>query len=97
MSNQEILTKTIEKAIAGGFDGTPYWTVNFTAQGVTKAIYKYRNPPYEQIIFNHDFAKALWGEELLESPIGTASYLWQYRLQQMVIEHDPIAYLEENI
>lgn len=60
-SNQEILEKAIKKAIDNGFDGTRFWTVDFTPKGAAKAIYKYRNPPYEQVVFSHDFAKALWG------------------------------------
>ena len=36
----------------------------------------------EQIIFSHDFARAFWPNQD-----------WQYHLQQMVLEKDPIMYL----
>lgn len=57
------------------------------------------------LIFNHDFAKALWGEKKLVVPAKTFVWRpdpkifggWQYHLQQMVIAEDPIKYLGENI
>lgn len=55
------------------------------------------------IIFNHDFAKALWGEEPWGDIDSSPSELsgdydvWQARLMGMVIADDPIAYLGENI
>ena len=53
------------------------------------------------LIFNHDFAKALWpdkGTKLFRSG-DDPEYVpdWQYHLQQMVIADDPIKYLEANI
>jgi hypothetical protein len=65
------------------------------------------------LIFNHDFAKALWGdqEELFHYPESEVvapnnhqkqsemayQQVWRYHLQQMVIADDPIQYLGENI
>lgn len=64
----------------------------------------------EQLIFNHDFAKALWGEGILlcyectegrhdtDHGYGIDRMAeWQYELQQMVIAEDPIKYLGDNI
>lgn len=68
--------------------------------------------PINDFIFDHDFAKALWGEELHHKTFivpkelstrfaGTRDLdikpIWQYHLQQMVIAEDPIKYLSENI
>lgn len=65
--------------------------------------------PIKELIFNHDFARALWGEsrnltrqEIKEAGItGGGGYLqtlgWQYHLQQMVIADDPIKYLSESM
>ena len=51
------------------------------------------------IIFNHDFAKALWGET--QAIIRERNYshmsFWQYHLQEMVIADDPIKYLGESL
>ena len=64
----------------------------------------------EKIIFSHDFAKAIWnskscyhnGSEMRhrhtghpDSNCGQAH--WQYHLQQMVLEEDPIKYLKKFI
>jgi hypothetical protein len=63
----------------------------------------------ESILFNHDFAKALWGESLrasahggsINDPEGKSILrlipLWQYNLQEMVITDDPIKYLGEHL
>ena len=58
-----------------------------------------------ELIFDHSFSKALWGEEL---PPRTAGFqyqntswhplrTYQWHLAQMVISPDPIKYLGENI
>lgn len=75
MTNQEILTKAIQKAIDGGWN--PQWDSNrWRADGLGVHV-EITEPnlminhgreyhgylPYEQIIFSHDFARALWGEE----------------------------------
>lgn len=72
MSDQEILTKAIEQAIAGGWEaqplgGTDMWPEfsGLERQHVIKLLLDGDGDlaePYRIIIFNHDFAKALWGE-----------------------------------
>lgn len=62
---------------------------------------------YPEIIFDHDFAKALWGDNLnvteqihhWASGDVTRAMLknWQLYLQQMVIAEDPIKYLGEHL
>lgn len=102
-TNQEILEKAITKAIEGGFNPEPY----FKSKDVyVPAIVD--NPLQYGLIYNHDFAKALWGEQKAlengEYPSEVIMYEgkpiwhpWQYHLQQMVIADDPIAYLGEHI
>lgn len=57
----------------------------------------------EEIIFNHDFARALWQDYMMFPACGHCGYIdkakhdWQHHLQQMVIAEDPIAYLSENM
>lgn len=64
----------------------------------------------EYLIYNHDFAKALWGgyksdvyTHQDDDPPDTFSLArkgnvgWQYHLQQMVIAADPIEYLAQVI
>ena len=120
MSNQQILTKAIEKAIDGGF-----WQLGKnevksrygflrdkqkTVEEVYVIEYKgsenqlIRELAFETIIFNHDFAKALWGEDIRivgETPGAMTQeerpLAWQWHLQQMVIADDPIKYLGDNL
>jgi hypothetical protein len=47
-----------------------------------------------KLIFNHDFAKALWGEPKSGKAVPSG---WQQHLQQMVIAEDPIEYLGAHI
>lgn len=65
---------------------------------------------WEHVIFNHDFAKAMWNKDMprdedykTEDELQEAFNVWkdqptwQYHLQQMVIAPDPIKYLGDNI
>lgn len=67
MTNQEILTKAIQKAINGGWaphnDERP-WTVNdvlswYMLLNVSRV---WNEDNWKKFIFSHDFAKALWPE-----------------------------------
>tara|TARA_R110000782_G_scaffold171639_2_gene263372 strand:- start:139 stop:444 length:306 start_codon:yes stop_codon:yes gene_type:complete len=99
MSNQEILQKAIQKAIDGGW-GEFYSDMN--VDGVT-----YDMGGEYNLIFNHDFAKALWGGSRIEpgkqAPYGIGTKhngivaSWEYHLMNMVISEDPIKYLGDNI
>lgn len=103
MDNKQILEKAIQKAIDGGWDEN---TVDWVFQG--EPTFEAYNYPFEYI-FNHDFAKSLWGdgevfiatEDVKKDELGTfvLSPLveWQHRLQQMVIAEDPIKYLGDYI
>jgi hypothetical protein len=114
MSNQEILEKAIQKAIAGGwvYHGlTDEGEIQYTDTGVVVNWLRGGRTGYsaETIIFNHDFAKALWGNdarpcdmsitynvggpERIFSPIPA----WVFHLMMMVKEVDPIEYLGENL
>ena len=52
---------------------------------------------YEVWIFNHDFAKAFWKDEEYHNEGHYCKPLpaWQYHLQQMVLEEEPLKYLEK--
>lgn len=121
MTNQEILTKAIDKAVAGGWKpfeyGAPTRVERWQGDHMVNIAIDF--PLHkdsvdwvrelEGIIFNHDFAKALWGERRfpvgshydgnsIETPI-TVDYksTYLYHLQQMVIADDPIEYLRQNM
>lgn len=106
MNHQTILTKAIEKARIGGWDGPSY-----------EDYMHFDSIRLNDIIYSHDFAKALWPEKTepcaycgLKVAWGSIHPLpcpysfmesraspWRYHLQQMVIADDPIKYLGENI
>ena len=108
--NKEILEQAITKAIAGGwqpigeYNGLQFIAstrpslMHFTTADDNSQFYC----DIEHVIFNHDFAKALWGEEgqtltglRCSAQDGVIPY-WQYHLQAMVIADDPIQYLGDN-
>lgn len=58
------------------------------------------------LIFNHAFAKALWGDKFINPElrhdngskvIAMTQTGWKHHLRQMVIADDPIKYLGENL
>lgn len=72
MSNKEILEKAIQKAIDGGFNPGPSYTSVHLNTGAEEHLgpkefllhNMLRDIPFRlMIIFNHDFAKALWGDK----------------------------------
>lgn len=77
VESKEILDRAIQKAVDNGWDTQGlHLTYNIDHQ----------MPLYRVGIFDHGFAKALWGEET-----------WKHHMQQMVIDEHPLAYLDENI
>ena len=97
MTNEQILQKVIEKAKENGFN-----TFKYYVDGCFHNWFSNGEGRYNQeltIIFSHDFAKCFWGEE--ETYNGTSgqcdNYLpaWKFYLQQMVLEEEPIKYLEK--
>lgn len=94
MENKEILYQAIKNAEKNGYKYT--WE---------RHVYSHRNWTYdisvldnehpEIIIFSHEFAKAFWGESGM--PWTGIGYLpkWKHHLQQMVLEKEPLKYLEK--
>lgn len=116
MTNKQILEKAIQKAIDGGWKYKEFmfdykypnfkktWTGNIIIAKSKDSTAV--NINYIELFFNHDFAKALWGEELVQNRDYSKTITddtdwivtsWQYHLMQMVISEDPIKYLGENI
>ncbi len=81
-----------------------YYEDKQISSNVTKSSYRHMNFTTEQIIFNHDFAKALWGNRETKDHFGGQVEFydfggedWQYHLMCMVIAENPIEYLGANI
>jgi hypothetical protein len=93
MTNKKILLKILEKAKRNGYqDIEDYYEVIISQD-------EFYNE--DRFIFNHDFAKAFWGEEcgLVYNKYfwKCKFYLcaWKYHLMVMVLEKNPIKYLEK--
>lgn len=119
MTDGQILIKAIEKAQKNGWYSDSWHRIVPTdAVGLRLhgdgAMQLYRNGSVDEthineVIYNHNFAKALWGDSTAyvdaRAAVGKldprhdvmAGNGWQYHLQQMVIADDPIKYLGENI
>ena len=62
--------------------------------------YYFKTKQYYPIIFSHDFAKAFWGEMLINESANVSDdtiYDWEAHLQQMALEEEPLKYLEKFI
>lgn len=98
MTNQQILEKAIQKVMDGGWSTFGVSPSKPIEVDENLLIGEFKNWHYPDIIFLHDFAKALWGEQEQDwDGEGYTTPDWQYHLQQMVIAEDPIAYLGENM
>jgi hypothetical protein len=109
-SHAQILEKAIQKAIEGGWvpEGKYGQTL---AYNVGSGQFETIEPKLgiNDIIFNHKFAKALWGvaDKFTDKQLQEmyhATHIdevmwptWQYHLQQMVIADDPVKYLGEHL
>lgn len=117
MTNAEVLKRAISIAVENGWkdeEGLSFITIEGSV-----FMNKSYTPPnilfdVKEILFDHSFAKAFWGEEpyyISESvyqhefhkngkpkEMGiTAGPFWQYHLQQMVLEENPIDYLRKFV
>lgn len=104
LSQSQKLEALVRKVIDGG-----YHTWEFDDRYTKEDEYKYllgtlyddpsensNVQSVEALIFDHDFAKALFGEGdyyKLNDPKRTIRKLWEHKLQQAVISKDPIDYL----
>ncbi len=110
MNNQKILKQAIERAVKNGYKGIPnYINVKVLfCEGIFLQDEKEEYTVYlghkNDVIFDHEFAKAFWGEEpkhwVDEKGCGhQEDYYplthWQYHLQQLVLATDRLEYLEQ--
>jgi hypothetical protein len=59
---------------------------------------------YYSIIFDKEFAKSIWGKEVKRLPfnsthpqLGESCILWQWHIKQMLLDEEPLKYLEKNL
>ena len=114
MTKEEIFRKTIEKAVKNGWKKDLFRSVDIDIQIpadfenlIIGEKGQYRFGSVIELIFNHDFAKALWGFDNKVCPVLKDGErmdnkekiipAWQYHLHQMVLKEDPILYLKDFI
>lgn len=109
LTKKEVLEKALNLAIERGFK--PWfknWHVEFpdNPQVVEPLDGGELRWHFKEVIFDHDFAKGLWGNDTVpikgeilgnEVNIALEAPSWAAHLQQMVIAEDPIAYLGEHL
>ncbi len=89
MKDEEILKKAIEKISFNDEIREVYGRMDIR--------WMVQNRAYFVVIFSHDFAKAFWGEEKTTDIFGVSilNPVWQEHLVNMVLEENPIKYLEQ--
>lgn len=109
MTDQDVLKKAINIALKKGMnhkvidEGTFYQTYARIKlrHGETYHPTGFSPKDCYGLIFNHDFAKAFWGEEWFEYDFdwdkSPKQLKWHWHLKQMVLEENPINYLRKHI
>lgn len=102
MTNKEILRKAIIKAQKNSYNGISSIQL-FMIDGMTNFDF------YRAIIFSHDFSKAFWGYKKIvlqfrsnwtfENDLEDSDWMfaWKYYLRKMVLEKEPLKYLEKYL
>ena len=102
MTNEEILKKAISK---GWNENEEFISLARSIMAWIEIGADIEKSKYYPLIFSHDFAKAFFGEKrkyyqtVSSGPYsdGTKTIIWNWQndLQQMVLEENPLKYLEK--
>lgn len=121
MTNETILKKAIEKALSNGWDMfgmidkqlDEWWIVDDVLCIRYYAESFLEHYSVSDIVFNHDFAKAFFGEgkviikfidtwekdaegsHRLHARVDGEQEAWRCHLQRMVLQENPLSYLEK--
>jgi hypothetical protein len=123
MASQKILEKAIAQAEANGWSFENWFKKHFPSTVISYQVISRKlmfeillgipeHQYHKLILTDHDFARALWGEDMRclscpdlqrcdEDDAQNCVYWdipnWQYHLQQMVISEDWLAYVEGTL
>lgn len=103
MNEYEVLRRAVCKATKNGYRGLFSAPVEYD-----EIIIDTEGIPIETILFDHNFAKAFWGEKLVCACHGIREYTkcgaiydieneWMYHLKQLVISEDKLEYIKDFI
>ena len=89
MNNKDILQKAITKAKKNG------WKLGEMFEDIVEDLdyCEVQNISDWYCIYDHGFAKAFWGEVIT----GYPPMYWEKHLQQMVLEKEPLKYIEKYL
>ncbi len=109
MTNTEILSEAKKKAEKNGYKYPDYLNADEVVFYLDKNLRGIDG--FYGLIFDQDFAKAFWGEQKIitiegdEYKLNNIGFnvktnypnliIWEYHLQQMVLEKEPLKYLEK--
>lgn len=99
MTDVEILQASIKKAKKNNFkidDETEDYYVTELADNVPRESWE-TSGNYRDLIFSHEFARAFFGTQKIKKHIGGWITIesWKYHIQQMVLENNPLTYLQK--
>jgi len=94
MTDKEIAIKAFEKA--NMYDNYASRELSFAFD--VNMGGEMKNNYIRQVFLSHKFAKAFWGEEMIDTHLTFGDYkkelpAWQYHLQQMVLEENILDYI----
>ena len=100
MTNEQmlqILQKAIEKAMKNGwkFPDNVNHKLELVKTDPSYLTLWLKDNRYYSVIFSRSFAKALWGEEETLTVDRKTGKYWEINLQQMVLEKEPLKYIEK--
>jgi hypothetical protein len=86
MTDKDILIKAMAIAVRRGFDlGDGFFT-----ETPTEFYLAHDFDLYFSLVFDHEFAKAFWGEDIHENMLESN---WEYHIKEMVLSEKPLHYL----
>jgi hypothetical protein len=98
----EILFKAVDRAIKNGWKGWRFHvndavTVGMEADHLVRYMIRTQKP-LEPLIYNKDFARALWGDTLVHGDGTLDTYkMWEFNMMRMSISDDPLAYIGSTL
>lgn len=96
MTNPEIIQKAIKKAQNNDEELRLYSSIDLMTMEIGfKSLLE--EDVWRSFIFSHQFAKAFWGENKIKQTYGNFRewIAWKYHLPIMVLEEEPLKYLEK--
>ena len=93
MTDDKILKQALKKAVENGYKGLHY---QYEKAGIPFGVVLQNTM---KIIFSHEFAISFWGEEKEcisdEGGLTIFGKVWRRCLSEMVLEKEPLKYLEK--